>query len=96
MASVAEGEEIFARGDEHGLVMSSGFGCCCCFAGTGVAECVVFVGRRVECGIAVDGDVGGGDFDAVGDVGAVGEGNAGGFCDLVFFLILSMIGKGER
>lgn len=33
----------------------------------------------------MDGDVGGGDFDAVGDVGAVGERNAGGFCDLVFF-----------
>lgn len=33
----------------------------------------------------MDGDVGCGDFDAVGDVGAVGEGNAGGFCDLFFF-----------
>lgn len=43
----------------------------------------------------MDGDVGGGDFDAVGDVGAVGEGDAGGFCDLFFFL-LSMIAKGER
>lgn len=35
----------------------------------------------------MDGDVGGGDFDAVGDVGAVGEGNAGGFCDLYFFFV---------
>lgn len=42
----------------------------------------------------MDGDVGGGDFDAVGDVGAVGEGNAGGFCDL--FFCRSMIAKGER
>lgn len=45
----------------------------------------------------MDGDVGGGDFDAVGDVGAVGEGNAGGFCDLFsFFLVFIFVNDWER
>lgn len=42
----------------------------------------------------MDGDVGGGDFDAVGDVGAVGEGDAGGFCDL--FFCFSFVNDCER